>query len=120
MTLEKVQHNRRIFRAATLVAIAVSPLCMAASSYAQAAINKETTMAELDTLHLHAVPQAATAEIRPFHVNFPEEKLADLRRRIAPTKWQEQETVADATRGVQLTTLADGLRLADRCVGRPS
>ena len=34
MTLEKVQQNRRIFRAATLVGIAFSPLCMAVSSYA--------------------------------------------------------------------------------------
>ena len=78
MTLEKAQHDRRIFRAATLVAIAFSPLSVAASSFAQAPINKETTMAQLDTLHLHAVPQAATAEIRPFHVKFPEGQLADL------------------------------------------
>jgi Epoxide hydrolase N terminus len=93
VTLEKVQHNRRILRAATLVAIAFSPLFVAASSYAQAAINKGATMAQPDTLHLHAVPQAATAEIRPFHVNFPEEQLADLRRRIAATQWPERETL---------------------------
>jgi pimeloyl-ACP methyl ester carboxylesterase len=42
--------------------------------------------------------------IRPFHVNFPEEELTDLRRRINATRWPDRETVADATQGVQLAT----------------
>ena len=105
MTFEKAQRNWRIFRVATLVAIAFSPLFVAASSYGQAANNKETNMAQTDSLHLHAVPQSATAEIRPFHVNFPEQQLADLRRRIAATQWPERETVGDATQGVQLATM---------------
>jgi pimeloyl-ACP methyl ester carboxylesterase len=50
------------------------------------------------------VPESAT-EIRPFSVEVPEEELADLRRRIAATRWPEQETVADATQGVQLATM---------------
>jgi pimeloyl-ACP methyl ester carboxylesterase len=104
MTQEKAQPNRRIFRAATLVTIAFSPVFVAASNYAQA-INKETTMAQPDTLHLYSVPQAAAAEIRPFHVNFPEEQLADLRRRIAATQWPDRETVSDTTQGVQLETM---------------
>jgi len=105
MTLEKMQYNWRIFRTATVVGIAFSPLFVAAPSYSQAAINKGTTMAQPDTLHLGAVPQAAAAEIRPFHVNFPEEQLADLRRRVAATQWPERETVSDATQGVQLATM---------------
>src|SRR5262245_33364838 len=44
-------------------------------------------------------------EIRPFHVNFPEERLLDLRRRIAATQWPEKETVADTSQGVQLATM---------------
>ena len=43
--------------------------------------------------------------IRPFHINIPEEALADLRRRIAETKWPDRETVSDATQGVQLATI---------------
>src|SRR4029078_7537799 len=31
--------------------------------------------------------------------------LADLRRRIAATRWPERETVADTTQGVQLATM---------------
>jgi len=42
--------------------------------------------------------------VRPFHVNFPENELTELRRRIKATRWPERETVADATQGVQLDT----------------
>jgi pimeloyl-ACP methyl ester carboxylesterase len=45
------------------------------------------------------------ASIRPFTFKAPEEKIADLRRRIAATQWPERETVADATQGVQLETM---------------
>ena len=37
--------------------------------------------------------------IRPFHVNIPKEAVADMRRRIAATKWPEKEAVSDATQG---------------------
>ena len=40
--------------------------------------------------------------IRPFHVDVPEEELADLRRRIAATRWPEKETVPDHSQGVPL------------------
>ena len=43
--------------------------------------------------------------IRPFRINFPEEALADLRRRIAATKWPNRELVADGSQGVQLATM---------------
>src|ERR1700716_2888551 len=39
--------------------------------------------------------------IRPFHVDIPDEKLADLRRRIAATRWPSAELVADSSQGVQ-------------------
>ncbi len=44
-------------------------------------------------------------EIRPFHVDIPDEALDDLRRRIAATQWPENETVADESQGVQLATM---------------
>ena len=43
--------------------------------------------------------------IRPFHVNVPEEKLVDLRRRVKATLWPDRETVTDASQGVQLATM---------------
>src|SRR5437867_3477919 len=48
--------------------------------------------------------QTAT-DIRPFHVDIPDEKLADLRRRIAATRWPSRELVTDRSQGVQLATL---------------
>ena len=44
-------------------------------------------------------------EIRPFHVDIPKEKLAELRRRIAVTTWPSKELVEDASQGVQLATM---------------
>ncbi|HEX6654734.1 MAG TPA: epoxide hydrolase N-terminal domain-containing protein, partial [Candidatus Limnocylindria bacterium] len=35
----------------------------------------------------------------------PEEELVELRRRIAATRWPEQETVTDQSQGVQLATI---------------
>ncbi len=43
--------------------------------------------------------------IRPFLFTASEEALADLRRRIAATRWPEKETVSDETQGVQLATI---------------
>jgi pimeloyl-ACP methyl ester carboxylesterase len=51
-----------------------------------------------------------TTEIRPFHVDVPEEHLDDLRRRIAATRWPESETVADESQGVQLATMQELIR----------
>ena len=50
--------------------------------------------------------QTAT-DIRPFHVDTPEEKLAELRRRIAATRLPSGELVADRSQGVQLATIQE-------------
>jgi pimeloyl-ACP methyl ester carboxylesterase len=48
---------------------------------------------------------AEDTTIRPFRVDIPDEALADLRRRIAATKWPKRETVTDASQGVQFATM---------------
>jgi hypothetical protein len=45
------------------------------------------------------------ASIHPYHIHISDEALTDLRRRIAETRWPDQETVSDASQGVQLTNL---------------
>jgi len=50
------------------------------------------------------VTAEATA-IRPFRIEVPEEQLADLRRRIAATRWPTRELVGDRSQGVQLATI---------------
>lgn len=49
--------------------------------------------------------QAATSDIRPFTVHFSDEALADLKRRVAATRWPDQENVADDSQGVKLATM---------------
>jgi len=52
--------------------------------------------------------RARTAQadaVRPFRVHFPDEALADLKRRILATRWPEKETVTDASQGVPLATM---------------
>jgi pimeloyl-ACP methyl ester carboxylesterase len=52
---------------------------------------------------------AATGDttIRPFRINVPEEVLVDLRRRVAATRWPDQETVTDDSQGVPLATMQE-------------
>jgi pimeloyl-ACP methyl ester carboxylesterase len=47
------------------------------------------------------------SEIRPFHLEIPEAKLDDLRRRIAATRWPSKELVDDRSQGVQLAPLQE-------------
>jgi pimeloyl-ACP methyl ester carboxylesterase len=115
---KKIQHSatvettgsssRRNFLACTGAALAL--LLLSAPSYAQTAtpnqkMQKEIYMAQLATARPDVAPQDASAAIRPFHVNIPDEQLADLRRRIKETRWPEKETVADQSQGVQLATM---------------
>ena len=52
---------------------------------------------------LKAAP--AGDSIRPFRFEASEQQLADLRRRVAATKWPDKEQVPDTTQGVQLVTM---------------
>jgi pimeloyl-ACP methyl ester carboxylesterase len=45
--------------------------------------------------------------VRPFHVEFSESDLLEMRRRIVATRWPEKETVADTSQGVPLAPLQD-------------
>ncbi|GLR88691.1 epoxide hydrolase family protein [Bradyrhizobium iriomotense] len=59
---------------------------------------------------IRPAPAATNDEIRPFHIDVPEADLADLRRRLAATRWPEKETVADDSQGVPLAMLQDLVR----------
>src|SRR6266487_903181 len=59
-------------------------------------------------------------EIRPFHVDIPEEQIDDLRRRIEATRWSSKELVDDRSQGVQLATVKELARywVTDYDLGR--
>lgn len=48
--------------------------------------------------------------IHPFHVEIPEQALLDLRRRLAATRWPDQETLTDRSQGVPLATMKELVR----------
>jgi pimeloyl-ACP methyl ester carboxylesterase len=55
-----------------------------------------------------AEPDAAEENtIRSFHIDVPEDELAELRRRIAATRWPSKELVPDRSQGVQLGPLQE-------------
>jgi pimeloyl-ACP methyl ester carboxylesterase len=52
-----------------------------------------------------AVAAQTGSAIRPFRVEFPEDSLTDLRRRLGATRWPSPELVADRSQGVQSAAL---------------
>jgi len=52
-----------------------------------------------------AAQARADEAIRPFKFHASDAALADLKRRVAATRWPSQELVPDATQGVQLKTM---------------
>jgi pimeloyl-ACP methyl ester carboxylesterase len=51
--------------------------------------------------------EADLTAVRPFEVHVPEEQLADLRRRLAATRWPSPELVPDRSQGVQSAAMRE-------------
>jgi pimeloyl-ACP methyl ester carboxylesterase len=106
MTFEAMQQRRA-------AASALGLLLLASPSYAQtvAAATKEPTMTSQLQYESPTVvqPPAAAGDtaIRTFRVKIPDQKLAELRRRIRATQWPEKETVADHSQGVPLALMQE-------------
>lgn len=98
----KINYQRRRFLGIAAMTIATTQLGRFGSANAQSSQPEpnETTLTQLGTGQ-STDPNA----IRPFHINFPQEALVDLRRRIATTQWPEKETVTDQSQGVPLATM---------------
>jgi pimeloyl-ACP methyl ester carboxylesterase len=50
------------------------------------------------------------SSIRSFRVDFPDEEVAELRRRVNATRWPERETVTDDSQGVRLAVMQELVR----------
>ena len=53
---------------------------------------------------------SADNTIRLFRVDVPEEEVAELRRRVAATRWPDPETVTDRSQGAQLAKIQELVR----------
>ena len=56
------------------------------------------------------VAETTDTAIQPFRVNVAEADIADLKRRLAATRWPDKETVGDQSQGVQLAKLQELVR----------
>jgi pimeloyl-ACP methyl ester carboxylesterase len=97
MTTHKLTAASVLSRRALLLA------CMAMA--ALAAFSPVTAAAQPDMAQ-----RSASDAIRPFRAHVPDEALTDLRRRLAATRWPDQETVSDGSQGVQLTKIKELVR----------
>ncbi len=86
MTMENASIGRRQFMVASALVGAAGALLPAVAGSAVAA-------------------DGGADAIRPFHFKATDEALADLKKRIAATRWPSRELVPDATQGVQLDTV---------------
>jgi pimeloyl-ACP methyl ester carboxylesterase len=60
-----------------------------------------------DQMSATEVATSGNTVVRPFQVGFPDEELAELRRRVAATRWPERETVNDDSQGVPLALMQE-------------
>jgi len=89
-----ISPNRRALLTGSAAAGAASLLGLHPSNAAPTQSNREE--------HKMAATDSA---IRPFHFHASDEALADLKKRVAATKWPDREQVPDDTQGVQLATM---------------
>ena len=90
---EMFRINRRRFVSAAAATIAAGP------------VGFLDLFGRIDAMASTSTAVAGKTDIRPFHVEFPEAELADLRKRVKATKFPEKETVDGTTQGVQLSTI---------------
>lgn len=86
-TAEAIGHDRRQLLSAVAMGVAVAGAARLLPTDAMAAAQDDA--------------------IRPFTFHASDKALADLRRRIAATKWPSRELVTDTSQGVQLATMQE-------------
>ena len=91
---------RRSWLADSVAAGALGLLLLANPSCAQSIPTANAVASSPLPVKVRSV--AEDKSIRPFHINVPDEALADLRRRIAATRWPDKETVKDESQGIRL------------------
>src|SRR5215204_4320961 len=107
--LERLTH-RVTFRSGLIVVAVTTVLALSSTSARRVGIDVLAATA----IAVWSAPVAAAdnndAAIRPFRVDVPKADLADLRRRLAATRWPDKETAADQWQGVQLAKLQELVR----------
>lgn len=95
---EEINQHRRRFLGTAAMTLAAAELGMFGSASAEPGTSDPAGANP-------AKPGSEENAIRPFHIEIPEEALADLRQRVAATRWPDRETVSGESQGVQLETM---------------
>ena len=95
-------------------ATGIEPFHVVASHEPDIFTTKATRRVQHTALKEAAMSTTVETDIQPFQVEIPEEKIDDLRRRIAATRWPTKELVDDRSQGVQLAALQGGRALLGR------
>ena len=98
---EEINRDRRRFCGTAAMTFAAARFGMMGSPNAPSRL---TNPAGATPLTEKPPAGSGDSAIRPFQINFSEQEIVELRRRIATTRWPERELVSDATQGVQLAT----------------
>jgi len=97
--------TRRTLLGTSMAACAVGLAGLAAHNYSATAAGADAEASLMHMLPLQLGQAIKPTAIRTFSVNFPDDALVDLRRRIAATNWPDKETVADQSQGVPLAMI---------------
>ena len=114
MHISSIYHNK-LFRYVIMTILGLA-VCLGLILIARAQVgNSEIGQKKIDLSQITGTQKKSRSKadkdaVRPFKVNIQEESLADLRRRLAATRWPDQETVADQSQGAQLTKLQELVR----------
>ena len=95
---EEINQHRRRFLGTAAMTLAAAELGMFGSASAEPGTSDPAGANP-------AKPGSEENAIRPFHIEIPEEALADLRQRVAATRWPDRETVSGESQGVQFETM---------------
>ncbi len=101
---EEINHDRPRFCVTVAMTIAAAFFVMFGSANTQ---STQITPAGATPIPTKMGAAVEDDSIRTFHIHVSEEALADLRKRIAATRWPDKETVTDASQGVQLKTMRE-------------
>ncbi len=93
--------RRGFLKASSALGLAVA---FGPATIGEAFADSKSKIAESMMTQTSAKQQHSEDAVRPFHVNFSEAELTDLRKRVNATKFPEREVVIDASQGVQLAT----------------
>jgi pimeloyl-ACP methyl ester carboxylesterase len=97
--------DRRSFLRKAAVTIAAAQVALPSLAHAQPnTVSRGTAMTATTSFAAPTIQSDSTA-VRPFSVSTSDDELADLRSRLAATKWPDRETVSDDSQGVQLATI---------------